>query len=76
MIFPAAHAPTPEKLHTALLKSMIELRGKTFAGKMQVAQRKNWRSISPLHDTASAPCSLWRAQRWQLSTAAMMIICS
>lgn len=76
MIFPAAHAPTPEKLRTALLKSMIELRGKTFAGKMQVAQRKNWRSISPLHDTASAPCSLWRAQRWQLSTAAMMIICS
>lgn len=75
-IFLAAHAPTPEKLHTALLKSMIELRGRTFAGKMQVVQRKNWRSISQLHDTASAPCSLWKAQRLQHSTAAIMIICS
>lgn len=76
MIFPAARAPTPGKLHIALLKSMIDWRGKTSAGKMQVVQRKNWRSINPLHDTASAPCSLWKAQRLQHSTAATMIICS
>lgn len=73
---PAARAPTPEKLPTALLRSMIGSRGKTSAGRMRVAPRKSWRSTSPRPGTASAPCCPWKARRWQHSTAATMTTCS
>lgn len=71
MIFPAVHAPIPQRWHTAHPMYTMLSRREISVGKMPAGQKRSWRSTSPQLVIASVPCWRWSPPRWQHSTAAM-----